>query len=314
MTFAEAHEHMDLLLDKADQPYFVSEEKDKFLNIALYDWFEKAMDQYDTNPEISAVIGKLVREATTKFEYTNLMYFHNANYGAQTVPYREPLNLAGSTTYGVPVNTLRSLSRYPIARLIHLQVRYADLDGSYGSFVEASKAKSNEVGTLTSDINSDPFNKADDNNVKYYLQGPFFKVLPVELADGKTLSGWRSDIANYSTIFGDGNGGVCKFRAITFPLACNVTNGDMDFSAIPNDPATWGTANCQIGSLTFQQNRDTTTDEVTYSNSPVGAQAWGWPIHICHEIVQNAVRLMTSNIESDNYQNQFIEAQQSKST
>lgn len=309
MTFAEAHEHMDLLLDKADQPYFVSEEKDKFLNIALYDWFEKAMDQYDANPEISAVIGKLVREETTEFEYTNLMYFHNASYGAQTVPYRGPVNLAGSTTYGVPVNTDRSLSRFPIARLIHLQVRYVDVDGNYGNFVEASKAKSNEVGTLSNDVNRDPFNKADDNNVKYYLQGPFFKVLPVELADGKTLLGWRSSDADYPA-----NIGQCKLRAITFPLACNVTNGDMDFTDIPTDPASWGTANCQIGSLTFQQNKDTTTGLITYSNSPVGAKAWGWPIHICHEIVQNAVRLMTSNIESDNYQNQFIEAQQSKST
>jgi len=309
MTFAEAHEHMDLLLDKADQPYFVSEEKDKFLNIALYDWFEKAMDQYDANPEISAVIGKLVREETTEFEYTNLMYFHNASYGAQTVPYREPVTLIGSTTYGVPINTERSLSRFPIARLIHLQVRYVDVDGNYGNFVEASKAKSNEVGIISSDVNKDPFNKADDNNVKYYLQGPFFKVLPVDLADGKKLIGWRSTSADYPA-----NIGQCKFRAITFPLACNVTNGDMDFTDIPSDPASWGTANCQIGSLTFQQNRDTTSDLITYSNSPVGAQAWGWPIHICHEIVQNAVRLMTSNIESDNYQNQFIEAQQSKST
>ena len=38
MTFAEAHEHMDLLLDKADQPYFITEEKNKFLNIAISDF------------------------------------------------------------------------------------------------------------------------------------------------------------------------------------------------------------------------------------------------------------------------------------
>jgi hypothetical protein len=36
-------------------------------------------------------------------------------------------------------------------------------------------------------------------------------------------------------------------------------------------------------------------------------------MHICNEIVQNAVRLMTSNIEGANYQTQAIEAEQSKS-
>ena len=38
MNLAEAHEYIDILLDKADQPYFIEEEKNKFLNIAISDF------------------------------------------------------------------------------------------------------------------------------------------------------------------------------------------------------------------------------------------------------------------------------------
>jgi len=38
MILTEAYDYMDLLLDKADQPYFTTEEKDKFLDIAISDF------------------------------------------------------------------------------------------------------------------------------------------------------------------------------------------------------------------------------------------------------------------------------------
>ena len=38
MILTEAYDYMDLLLDKADQPYFTTEEKDKFLNLAISDF------------------------------------------------------------------------------------------------------------------------------------------------------------------------------------------------------------------------------------------------------------------------------------
>ena len=38
MILTEAYDYMDLLLDKADQPYFITEEKNKFLNIAISDF------------------------------------------------------------------------------------------------------------------------------------------------------------------------------------------------------------------------------------------------------------------------------------
>tara|TARA_R100001015_G_C4632308_1_gene195696 strand:+ start:352 stop:1158 length:807 start_codon:yes stop_codon:yes gene_type:complete len=38
MTIQEAYDYIDMLLDKADQPYFTTEEKNRFLNLAISDF------------------------------------------------------------------------------------------------------------------------------------------------------------------------------------------------------------------------------------------------------------------------------------
>ncbi len=50
MTFQEAHDLIDLLLDKADQAYFTTVEKDKFLTMAIMEWYEKVVSDYGNNP------------------------------------------------------------------------------------------------------------------------------------------------------------------------------------------------------------------------------------------------------------------------
>ena len=315
MTFGEAHDLMDLLLDKADQPYFTVEEKDKFLNLAYFDWFDKALDRYDVDPEIAKCLGKLVTRETGRFEVYSQIYIHTARYGAQSVPYRSPSSNSTSepdlTDHGVPINSLRSIGRYPFARLLHLQVLYIDDEtGSDGGldWKNVELIKSNEHGIYYKDTSSDPFNKADDNNIKCYMRGAFLEVFPRRLNNGLALDGW-------STMGTSGweNSGRWRARYISYPMASNVAAGDSDTSNISTDPREWGTRDLQMGSFTYSQRKDSTTGDLEYNNSPVGAKNWGWPMHVCNEIVQNAVRLMTSNIEGANYQSQAIEAEQSRS-
>ena len=312
MTFGEAHELMDLLLDKADQPYFTTEEKDKFLNLAYFDWFDKALDRYDTDPEIAKCLGKLVASFQGRMEYKGRIIMHTSRQGAQSVPYRGPSDQTELTDHGVPLNSIRSISRYPFARLLHLQVKYVDPANSNitSDWKEAHLSKSNEHGLYYSDTNSDPFNKADDKNIKCYMEGAYLQVFPIKLDNGLELSGWR----DYGTE-GFSIAGRWRARCITYPMASNVAAGDSDITSSivsSTDASTWGTKDIQMGSYTYSQQRNS-AGNIEYSNSSAGANNWGWPMHICNEIVQSAVRLMTVNIESDNYQNQFIEAQQSKS-
>ena len=56
MTFGQAHAEMDILLDKADQPYFTTQEKDKFLNLAISDFInfhyqKMTADEYEANSD-----------------------------------------------------------------------------------------------------------------------------------------------------------------------------------------------------------------------------------------------------------------------
>ena len=313
MTFGEAHELMDLLLDKADQPYFTTEEKDKFLNLAYFDWFDRALDRYDTDPEIAKCLGKLVDSREGRFEYHGRISIHTSRQGAQSVPYRTPSGVTEDTNYGVPKNSLKSIGRYPFARLLHVQVKYVDTqDGTMRSeWKEANLVKSNEFGLYINDLNSDPFNKPDDKNIKCYMSGSSLKVFPTTLENGYALSGWIDNGTSGWDLAAN-----WRARMVTYPMASNVAAGDAvitnNIVDAPGDASSWGTKNVQMGSYTYYQQRNPVGD-LEYNNNPVGANTWGWPMHICNEIVQNAVRLMTVNIESDNYTNQFIEAQQSKS-
>ena len=312
MTFGEAHELMDLLLDKADQPYFTTEEKDKFLNLAYFDWFDRALDRYDTDPEIAKCLGKLVATLGGRMEFGSRIVMHTSRNGAQSVPFRTPSGPTELADHGVPINHPRSISRYPFARLLHLQVKYVDPNDSSitSDWKEAHLTKSNEHGLSYSDTNSDPFNKADDKNIKCYMEGSHLHVFPTRLDNGLELSGWRDHGTTGFSI-----AGRWRARCITYPMASNVAAGDSDITASlvsSTDASTWGTRDIQMGSYTYFQ-QTSSAGNLQYNNNPVGAENWGWPMHICNEIVQNAVRLMTVNIESDNYQNQFIETQQSKS-
>ena len=318
MTFGEAHDLMDLLLDKADQPYFTVEEKDKFLNLAYFDWFDKALDRYDTDPQIAKCLGKLVDRREGRFEANARIYMHTSRYGAQSAPFRTPSTTTDLADHGVPVDSLKSISRYPFARLLHVQVLYVNKDtGTVGDhWKEVTLAKSNEFGLYYSDTSSDPFNKADKDNVKGYMQGAYLQVFPTNNGEGLALTGWSSMGADGWT-----NAGRWRARVITYPMASNVAAGDADITSSivsSNNPSEWGTRDVQMGSFSYYQKRDddstsTTYNGLLYDNGPVGAKNWGWPMHICNEIVQNAVRLMTSNIEGANYQSQAIEAEQSRS-
>jgi hypothetical protein len=51
MTVADAYNHLDLLLDKADQPYFTNSEKDIFLQLAVTEFVNQYYKGYGLNQE-----------------------------------------------------------------------------------------------------------------------------------------------------------------------------------------------------------------------------------------------------------------------
>jgi len=60
MILTEAYDYIDLLLDKADQPYFTTEEKNKFLNLAISDFvnfhYQKMLADEDSRRALAGCI------------------------------------------------------------------------------------------------------------------------------------------------------------------------------------------------------------------------------------------------------------------
>ena len=305
MTFSEAHDLMDLLLDKADQPYFITSEKDKFLNMALFDWFEKACENFDNNQELAINLGHFVREEGNYFYDTGSINCHKESSGPHRIPF-----------YEWNEEHLVLGPAYPVAKILHLSVQHADADGLVSDperRISVRQAKSNEITTYTGssdpvspNTGSDPFNKPMGDDPVYTIQGTYLRIYPYLKENGDKLQGMNSSVYtgnNEGTNWG--NAGFWRLRYLTYPLGSNVEAGDFDVNTRP-----WATANVQLGT---QTPRRSWAGGVVYTTYPDTHKNWGFPEHWCHEIVQNAVRLMTANIESQNYQVQAIESEQSKS-
>ena len=60
MTLGEARNLLDILVDKANNPYFTIPEKDEFLQLAVTDFIEKYYTVYDINEQSRAALKGLV--------------------------------------------------------------------------------------------------------------------------------------------------------------------------------------------------------------------------------------------------------------
>ena len=64
MTLLEWHETADLLIDKADAPYFNSTEKDRFFNLSQVEFVETRYGQFEFNERRRKELIPLVRVST----------------------------------------------------------------------------------------------------------------------------------------------------------------------------------------------------------------------------------------------------------
>tara|TARA_R110002012_G_scaffold10005_10_gene46630 strand:+ start:651 stop:1262 length:612 start_codon:yes stop_codon:yes gene_type:complete len=64
MTLSQAYTHLDLLLDKADQPYFTNSEKDIFLQLAVTEFVNKYYRGYGLNQEYRDGLSAFERNIT----------------------------------------------------------------------------------------------------------------------------------------------------------------------------------------------------------------------------------------------------------
>jgi hypothetical protein len=86
MTLAEAYTYMDLLLDKANQPYFINAEKDIFLNLCIKEFMDSQYTLMRVNQDFSEMYGNrasLTQNTaayTVVANYVELIDYHHITY------------------------------------------------------------------------------------------------------------------------------------------------------------------------------------------------------------------------------------------
>tara|TARA_R100001510_G_scaffold29783_1_gene26417 strand:- start:1918 stop:2757 length:840 start_codon:yes stop_codon:yes gene_type:complete len=92
MTIDEAYDYIDMLLDKADQPYFTIEEKNRFLNLAISDFisahYSRLGADEDSRRALSGCFDFLEFRLTTG-EILNQNNLHAGSYPALSAKYDE---------------------------------------------------------------------------------------------------------------------------------------------------------------------------------------------------------------------------------
>tara|TARA_R110000824_G_scaffold43333_3_gene126954 strand:- start:7402 stop:8103 length:702 start_codon:yes stop_codon:yes gene_type:complete len=154
MTLADAYDYLDLLLDKADQPYFISSEKDTFLELALTEWINQKLPTIEINESSRIALAPLTDWQGT-FSLTDAEIALGDTladkYDSTTGTDRKGYFLYGGH-YVLPSRHLYTLS---------MKVRYKGSD-------ELVTLKS--VGardTYSSQVNKDPFNKHNKEHPTY---------------------------------------------------------------------------------------------------------------------------------------------------
>tara|TARA_R100001443_G_scaffold86723_1_gene93387 strand:+ start:77 stop:919 length:843 start_codon:yes stop_codon:yes gene_type:complete len=91
MTLNQAFELMDLLLDKADQPYFTIEEKEKFLSLAISDFININYQRMQTDEDARRALSGCVDYNTFSLSASDIIsgYIYNTSYPALSKKYED---------------------------------------------------------------------------------------------------------------------------------------------------------------------------------------------------------------------------------
>ena len=339
MTFQEAHDLIDLLLDKSDQAYFTTSEKDKFLSMAIMEWFEDITSDYlkiaDTE---SHEANKFVLSEERSFKEDSQINIHNNT--SLTTPY------PSLWSQGVV---------YPMYKLINLRVKTVSGDWE--------KVNPMRPGTLAVEDVKDPFNTPATGDRLYNFQENNLKIFPttdlvsndarvrvaysggaissVTIIDGGAgyasapSATSRDNSASTDAIFTttiDGSGTVtavainnagagssitgtellkldesptsARFQVnyFTYPLLSNVAGGNFG----GDDEADISTADAQLGAKTMAY------APYIWSDSGSSVKTLGCGPREAENIVKKAVRMMSANIEAPVYQVNSFEEKRSE--
>jgi hypothetical protein len=333
MRFDEAHNYMDILLDKADQPYFTVAEKDRFLTMAINEWFDEAIDLFDVDVSIAEALKHMIIVESAYLYYYGAILMATRTDGKHVIPLH-----SHRVTTGVRKGAKRALG-YPLKKVLNLAVKYWD-EYSKGrtAYTECSRVLSEDhfqYALESEQISDNPFTQPSHLYPQYTVQSDYIRIMPyttdtrgpreyespryllnaMSHSRWTGIPGWSSSSTGYTSSSGMdyGNAGFYRIKFITYPMASNVEGGNLNLKwsrGVQNV----GTKNCVVGAIMPKrdflfdptqasaslQAIDTTNGEV-FNDGYSRCKYKGWPDNVCIEICKKAVRTMTGVVESPNY-------------
>ena len=104
MTLNEAFEYMDLLLDKADQPYFTTDEKNKFLSLAISDFININYQRMQTDEDARRALSGCVDYNSFVLTAADILlgFIYNTSHPALSLKYADSsaTDIKGYWIYG----------------------------------------------------------------------------------------------------------------------------------------------------------------------------------------------------------------------
>ena len=247
MTLVEAYDYIDLLLDKADQPYFTNAEKDNFLELALTEFINDYYERAGEDEDVRMSLGPITKY--TSFSLTDAEILAGDDLedkypGGHSTQSSERGYFVFGNQYVLPEDVLHTI----ILRASYYNGDELDANSVADDIItgEAVVVKNVSSRDYYSTFANDPFNRKDEEHPNYNIIENRMVVSP------------RTFLKSFTHI------------SIIRPSLTEVFED---------------TGNQSKRFLEIKQ----------------------------HELIQRAVRKMTANIESTNYQVQQIETEQSKS-
>jgi hypothetical protein len=281
MTVADAYNHLDLLLDKADQPYFTNSEKDIFLELAVTEFIDKNYTVFGANQEYRDKLNHLILiknqdgfgVLTLPSDYLHLLSVTVGGKNYKVVNTNDYFDKVKMGTSGVATeDPFNDPNKTPIATVVgdgsDIKMRYFPI---VNGTIRAEGFVNVTSGAITS-INMTNFGSGYDT----------VPTLTIDTANGTS--------ATFGTPIIDDT------QVVYVPVTAGGTgyvDGELVVFTVPSGAA---------------------ADNViyTYLRRPALAQVFDnnyLSLNSQHQVLKIATRMLTANIESSNYEVQTKETE-----
>ena len=196
MTLAQAYTYLDLLVDKADQPYFTNAEKDKFLTLAKTEWISKNYTKMESDEDSRSALSPLILTNVFEMSSFNIQQQNGMEIQFGVVPLP-----TGSASVGYWVK--KGLIVYYLIPELHIYTLSVEVKYINTRYVTAKSLSNKDY--ISSSQENDPFATKNDPLGGYKisdLENPTYSVNVnrIEISNATSGTMWMGNAPYENTL------------------------------------------------------------------------------------------------------------------